>query len=146
MIWDKIANLGRYSFEHPGLAAAVQDMVSNLHGEAAEAARFVKNKMKFDTVAKAEKRFEGHRKYADIHVVLEGKEYVEVSHTDYLSGRTDYDEANDIYFGDVTSDLKFSGYLDSGSFLICFPEDTHLVGAHVDTEVEVTKMVYKVAL
>jgi YhcH/YjgK/YiaL family protein len=117
-----------------------------LHGEADDAANFRKNKIKFTTAPKAEKRYEAHRNYIDIHVVLEGREYVEVSHIERLEQATSYDAASDIYFGDVPSDRKFCGYLDSGSFLVCFPEDTHLVGAHLDSASDVVKVVYKIAL
>lgn len=146
MIYDRITNVGLYAFENPELAAAVRDIRSNLLGDAAEAGGFKKNRITFTTVPLTEKRFEAHKKYIDIHIVLEGREYVEVSHIDCLSDRTEYKEESDIIFGDVASDRKFCGYLERGSFLVCFPEDTHLVGAHVNDEIEVTKLVYKIAV
>ncbi len=146
MIYAKIANLDQYAFENPRLMSCIQDIRFQLNAETVEATDFKKNKMTFTTTPKVEKRYEAHKKCIDIHLVLEGREYVEVSHIDCLSNPTEYNRDQDIYFGDVTSELKFSGYLEQGYFLICFPEDTHLVGAHEHVEQEVTKIVYKIAV
>ncbi|OAS17904.1 YhcH/YjgK/YiaL family protein [Paenibacillus oryzisoli] len=145
MIYDKITNLDRYAFANPRLMEAVQDIQSNLREMTFATTSFTKNQITFTTSPKEEKRFEAHKKYIDIHLVLEGREYVEVSNTDCLTNLTEYDSQSDIHFGDVASEHKFTGYLENGYFLICFPEDTHLVGAHEHREVEVTKIVYKIA-
>lgn len=146
MIFGKISDAGKYKFDHPDLQNAVEDMMHHLHEAAPEQSSFKKNVAVFTTTLKAEKRYEAHRKYIDIHVVLEGKEYVEVSNVEHLVDQTEYNAESDIWFGDVKADAKFSGYLEPGYFLICFPEDTHLVGAHEDTAEEVRKIVYKIAI
>lgn len=146
MIYDKISNAGQYTFVNTRLMSAVEDMRLNLQGEARETNDFKKNHDTFTTSPKEERRYEAHQKFIDIHIVLEGREYVEVSNVDCLSNTTDYDPERDIYFGDITSDLKFKGYLEPGYFLICFPEDTHLVAAHEDMEQAVKKIVYKIAI
>ncbi|OBZ12776.1 YhcH/YjgK/YiaL family protein [Bacillus sp. FJAT-26390] len=144
MIYDKITNAGLYAFPNVRLMKAVADMSHNLHGEAAETNDFKKNSLLFTTVPKGEKRFEAHRKFIDIHVVLEGREYVEVSDVERLSDLTEYDPEHDIQFGDASAGHAFKGYLEPGYFLICFPEDTHLVGAHEQSEQTVRKIVYKI--
>lgn len=146
MIYDKISNAGQYAFVNTRLMSAVEDMRLNLLGEARETNDFKKNYNAFSTTPKEEKRYEAHKKCIDIHIVLEGREYVEVSNVECLTHTTEYDLESDIYFGDVTSDLKFKGYLEPGYFLICFPEDTHLVGAHEDIEQAVKKIVYKISI
>jgi biofilm protein TabA len=87
---------------------------------------------------------EGASTLPSIMEVLEGQEYVEVSHIEYLSNLTDYDSEHDIQFGDVAAHHSFKGYLEPGCFLVCFPEDTHLVGAHESIEQAVKKIVYKI--
>lgn len=146
MIYDKITNLDQYAFTNPRLMEAVQDIKNSLREMMFATTNFTKNQITFTTSPKAEKRFEAHKKYIDIHLVLEGREYVEVTNIECLSNQTEYDSQSDIYFGDIASDLKFTGYLEEGYFLICFPEDTHLVGAHEHSPIEVTKIVYKIAL
>ncbi|MHA0855608.1 YhcH/YjgK/YiaL family protein [Paenibacillus sp. CMAA1364] len=146
MIYDKITNAGQYSFTNARLKNALDDMVKGQFTESMETIDFKKNLVSFTTKPKAECRYEAHKHYIDIHIVTQGREYVEVSNVACLSNLTVYIEENDIYFGDVTSDLKFKGYLEPGYFLICFPEDTHLVGAHELDEQVVNKVVYKVTI
>lgn len=147
MIFGKISNAGRYKFDHPALQSAVENMMHSLHEVVVpKGSSFKKNVSVFTTTPKEEKRYEAHRNYIDIHVVLDGKEYVEVSHVDNLLNQAAYDPDSDIWFGDVLAEAKFSGYLEPGYFLICFPEDTHLVGAHEGVAEEVRKIVYKIAI
>ncbi|MGN7358068.1 YhcH/YjgK/YiaL family protein [Paenibacillus sp. SAF-054] len=149
MIFDKISNAAQYMFlfqKWSGLRGAVEDMLRNINGGPIETSLFKKNLNVFQTMPKPHLRYEAHRQYIDIHVVLEGREYVEISNVNQLSNMTEYDAARDIAFGDVHSEYKFHGYLEPGYFLVCFPEDAHLVGGHVDTEQTVKKVVYKIAL
>ncbi|MFC5704155.1 YhcH/YjgK/YiaL family protein [Cohnella faecalis] len=145
MIYDKIANADLYAFRHAGLSGAMEDLKINQLGNA-DSTLFQKNTSQFVTVPLSEKQYEAHKKYIDIHVVLEGKEYVEISHIGCMTNETAYDETRDIWFGDVAAESKFQGHLEPGYFLVCFPEDTHLVGAHKEEETDVKKIVYKIAL
>lgn len=146
MIYDKIANLPNYSFHNPRFASCVRDIVSNLEGEAAATGDFAKKKLVFETAAKEEKRFEAHKRNIDIHIVLEGHEYVEVTHADNLINATEYDSEHDYVLGDAAAASTFSGYLQPGYFLICFPDDAHKVGTHETGGRQVVKLVYKIAV
>lgn len=147
MIYDKIANLPMYAFLNPRMASCVADLLSGSEGEAGETHEdFAKNRIEFATAARTEKRFEAHRSYIDVHVVLEGAEYVEVTHVDNLTNATEYDSELDYLLGDSSSSSGFGGYLEPGYFLICFPEDAHRVGTHEAMQVQVTKIVYKIAV
>ncbi|WP_068776592.1 YhcH/YjgK/YiaL family protein [Paenibacillus sp. FJAT-26967] len=146
MIYDKITNLGQYAFENPRMMSCIQDIRTNLLGETHGTADFRKNSISFTTTPISEKRYEAHNRFIDIHIVLEGREYVEVSNVECLTSRSEYDRERDIYFGDVGTGPRLSGYLEPGYFLICFPEDTHLVGAHEEREQEVTKIIYKIGV
>lgn len=145
MIYDKIENLGQYIFDNKRLNSAIQDITSGLIEKDNVSEDFQKNNITFHTTSLSEKRYEAHKKYIDIHIVLEGKEYVEVANVQLLANKSEYDSENDIFFGDVTSDSKFCGYLEKGYALICFPEDTHLVGAHKREVQKVKKVVYKIS-
>ena len=77
------------------------------------------------TLVEAEKQpLEAHRKYIDIHVVLEGEELIgwkaleEIKET-----RQEYDESSDcaLYDDKPTTWAKLHG----GQFLIVYPEDPH---------------------
>ncbi|MBO9600007.1 MAG: YhcH/YjgK/YiaL family protein [Cohnella sp.] len=145
MIYDRIANADLYAFRHAGLSDAMEDLKLNLLGNT-DSALFHKNTNQFLTVPLSEKQYEAHKKYIDIHVVLEGKEYVEISHISCLTNETAYDEGRDIWFGHVEAESRFQGHLEPDYFLVCFPEDTHLVGAHIGKQSDVKKIIYKIAL
>lgn len=143
MIYDKIKLISRYKFTSSALNKAIENIISG--NELTEDAEGYKNNIiSFNTVLASDKQAEYHRKYIDIHIVLEGKEYVEVGHIDQLSECTNFDEQNDIGFGNLITVNKFQGYLSPHYFLIVFPEDAHLVGAHITESEQVQKMVYKI--
>ncbi|MCJ8009329.1 YhcH/YjgK/YiaL family protein [Lederbergia wuyishanensis] len=144
MIFDKLENLAQYTFNNQKLNSALQDIIAGRVEEENKSDDFQKNKIAFTTTSLNEKRYEAHKNYIDIHIVLDGKEYVEVANVQELMNTTEYDADNDIFFGDVVSDNKFCGYLQKGYALICFPEDTHLVGAHKEVEENISKVVYKI--
>ncbi|MBS4196223.1 YhcH/YjgK/YiaL family protein [Lederbergia citri] len=146
MIYDKLENLGRYIFNNQKLNSAIQDITEGLIEDENVSDDYQKNKIAFTTTVLDEKRYEAHKKYIDIHIVLEGMEYVEVANVQELTNITEYDQESDIFFGDVVSDNKFCGYLQKGYALICFPEDTHLVGAHREVEERICKVVYKISM
>ncbi|MBS4201061.1 YhcH/YjgK/YiaL family protein [Bacillus sp. FJAT-49732] len=146
MIYDKLENLGQYIFNNQKLNSAIQDITAGLREDQNASDDFQKNKIAFTTTILNEKRYEAHKKYIDIHIVLEGREYVEVANVQDLTNITGYDPNNDIFFGDVLSERKFCGYLEKGYALICFPEDTHLVGAHKEAEENISKIVYKISM
>lgn len=108
---------------------------------------YKKTLLRFNTVPVKEKKAEFHKHYIDIHVVLQGEEYVEVGHVEHLIVTESYNEETDIGFGQLLADKKlYEGQLKPGYFLICFPEDAHVVGAHTEIESEVTKLVYKICI
>lgn len=145
MIYDKLESASKYTFASASLMKALEDLVM-LKAEKLETPYFKRNMVEFTTVAIEEKQAEYHRKYIDIHVVLEGSEYVEVGHITELECTEPFDEVNDIGFGHLNTAAKFQGYLQPGYFLVCFPEDAHLVGAHLKGQESVKKLVYKISV
>lgn len=144
MIFDRIENLSLYSFSNDLLNKAINHILTHPLEEPWSEENIRKNLIQFTTSNVKEKRFEAHKKFIDIHIVLEGKEYIECAHIDLLTNKVEYDEAHDVLFGDVTVTAKLAGYLEKDSVLITFPEDAHLVGAHLDLEQVVSKVVFKV--
>lgn len=86
-------------------------------------------------------RFEAHRKYADIHVVLAGKERIDIASLEALQPVTDFDTESDIGFheGSATATVV----LEPGWFVVCFPHDAHRPGISVDGPSPVRKAVGK---
>lgn len=73
----------------------------------------------------AEGKWEAHRKYIDIQLVLEGSEQIGYAPLTGMEADTEYDAENDFQL------LKGQGSLlqvPAGSFCIFFPEDVHMPG------------------
>lgn len=70
-------------------------------------------------------RFEAHKKYADIQMVLEGQEFIDIRLAEGLNVNKQYDETRDIMFFD--SDVK--GFdrilLTPYKFVLIYPYEAH---------------------
>lgn len=77
-----------------------------------------------DCVAQEDQRLEVHRRYTDVHILLEGNERIGWAPTEELSHiSTPYDEEGDFMF---YSDSAASWVdLTPGQIFIAFPEDAH---------------------
>lgn len=144
MIFDRIENLSLYSFSNEHLNEAIQNILTTPIEEPYSGDQFQKIYLNFNTTDRKEKRFEAHKKFIDIHTVIEGREYIECTHVTSLTNVTEYDEEKDFLLGDTNSFTKLSGFLEKGYALITFPEDAHLVGAHLQSEKILKKVVFKV--
>lgn len=88
----------------------------------------------------AEGKYEVHRKYTDIQIVLEGKENMGYAPITAMEALNEYNEDNDCQF------LQGSGNLlevHADSFAIFFPQDAHMPGVG-EQACEVKKIVVKV--
>ena len=70
-------------------------------------------------------RFEAHKKYADIQMVLEGQEFIDIRFVKGLSVNEQYDEVRDIMFFD--SDVKDFDriLLTPYKFVLIYPYEAH---------------------
>ncbi len=91
-------------------------------------------------------KFEAHKKYMDIQLVLKGSETCYWSATEFLSPLVPYSEERDIVFfadGDAPS---IALPLEPGYFAILLPQDAHKPCCHLEGERDVRKVVVKVPL
>lgn len=99
------------------------------------------NRFDYTTIPEAEAAWEGHKYYADIHVVLEGEEKIGVTNASSLKAG-EYDEAGDF--------IPYEGPVDSwvtmrpGDILVVFPEDVHMVKVQLAGPCQIKKAVFKV--
>ncbi len=88
-------------------------------------------------------RFESHKKYIDIQVLLAGQELLGYVPAAGLEVTVPYDEAKDIMFyraGTMTAQVK----LEPGLFCLLFPCDAHLPSCQITCPTEVHKVVFKI--
>lgn len=87
--------------------------------------------------------FEGHKRYIDIHIVVEGEECIAYTPKDKvkLSKEYDLDDDYELYEGDI--EMCFT--LDKSKYLILFPNEPHIAMLKVREKGEaIKKVIFKV--
>lgn len=145
MIFDKIQNRETYSAE-PRLRA-VLDYLAEVR-ELPEGPVELMNRDAFvnpvclRTKPESQCLYEAHRKYADVHYILEGQEKILVRDVGEVSLYIPYSEEKDIGF--YTCDRGTCCILGPGDFLVCYPQDAHKVAIAPDVPGTVKKLVGKI--
>ncbi len=126
MIFCKKKDLNRYLGSNPNLNTAIRflqekDLNTLKMGKnIVDGESVYVNRFDYDT--EEDPITEGHLRYIDVHVILEGEEIVAVA---------DKSELTEIYRNEDADDLHFAGEFTSlntlrpGDVLIVFPEDAH---------------------
>lgn len=97
----------------------------------------------YETVNKEDRFWEAHRKYIDVHLMLDGEEKILLNHIDNLN-QMSYKEEGDFLplEGDEASEVT----LKNGDFLICYPEDAHMTAVKVEEGKSIKKAIFKVII
>jgi YhcH/YjgK/YiaL family protein len=150
MIYDRFDNLTLYATPgtplHKALvyardvATGVPDGRIEIDGE-----RLYASVASYETGSRDERRFEAHRRYIDVQVLLAGEETIDAALDGGLPVLEAYDEARDVMF------LKPPAHVASlpmrpGWFAVFFPHDVHRPGCHLRDRQKVRKIVMKVAV
>ena len=100
--------------------------------------------LEYDTKEPSEGLWEAHKKYLDVHLILEGEEKIHVS--DFLNCKQtmDFDYENDYQLFEATMEQVV--VLKKGSFLALYPNEVHKTGVKVTETVSVKKVVFKIEL
>ncbi|MBS5547644.1 MAG: YhcH/YjgK/YiaL family protein [Oscillospiraceae bacterium] len=150
MIYVKNADALAYRGIHPNLDLALEHITPEflaalrdnqrveLKGDLVYCTRFT-----YETIPQEESFFEAHRRYLDIHIMVEGEERVDVNRPEDLK-LTDAQEGNDFYA--YQGESWHSTVLKPGEFLVVFPGDAHRIKVQVDGPKTVSKAVFKVCI
>jgi biofilm protein TabA len=150
MIVDQISNYHLYNGANKKVDKAIQYIINNNFQELKKGMHEIEgdelffNLIEYET-KKAEERFwESHKKYIDIHYLLEGEEFVGYDLFERMTISVDYNEADDYYLleGSLHSKVK----LQKGDFMICYPNDVHMTGIISSEPKSVRKIVFKVKI
>lgn len=95
----------------------------------------------YDTTAAENRIWEAHRKYIDLHLMLDGQERMDVNFLDNMELKA-YSEKDD--FLPAAGERKSSVVLEIGDYLVCYPEDVHMVGIQTAAPERVKKAVFKI--
>ncbi len=150
MIYAKNADALAYRGIHPNLDLALEHITPEflaslrdnqrveLNGDLVYCTRFT-----YETIPQEESFFEAHRRYLDIHIMVEGEERVDMNRPEDLT-LTDAQEGNDFYA--YQGESWHSTVLRPGEFLVVFPGDAHRIKVQVDGPKTVSKAVFKVCI
>lgn len=100
----------------------------------------------YDSKLSAEARYEAHRAYLDIQVVLAGAEVIEVADVASLTVSTPY-RPDVEHYATPEPNPCYSMRMGPGDALVLFPEDAHRPGLAIDGKSgPVKKLVLKIAI
>ncbi len=97
----------------------------------------------YETGPAEEGRFEAHRKYIDVQILLEGEEKIETCPMAGLKTLVEYSEPKDVLFLETPSDSS-SINMRPGHFGVFFPHDIHRPRCNLYGKRHVRKIVIKV--
>lgn len=144
MILAKNSEALRYRGIHPRLDAVLERLNDGflssvghepvkLEGDMLYATRF-----DYETLPLEETFFEAHKKYLDVHVMLEGSERVDIASPDAL---TLFEHSGDFYA--YRGEAEQSLVIRPGEFLVVFPDDAHRIKICRGEPERVAKAVFK---
>ena len=145
MILDKLSAANAYRGIHPRLngvldrlneafLATVGPETMELEGDKLYVTRFT-----YETLPREETFFEAHKRYLDVHLMVQGEERMELASP---GGLTLFEHQGDFYA--YRGEAEQSLVLRPGSFLVVFPEDAHRIKIQVNGPETVSKVVFKV--
>jgi biofilm protein TabA len=101
----------------------------------------------YPTKAVSEGRLEAHREYIDIQMVLKENEKIGWQNIDGLDEETQYDSEKDIIFYHPPASLDAFTIIETGTFMLLYPEDGHMPQIQVSSSsLIVKKVVVKIPL
>lgn len=147
MIYAKKRELSRYLGISPAMDTAIRYLQTADLGELAmgrneiDGQQVFVNRFDYQTMPAEQAMWEGHIRYADIHVLLSGREQIGVSHVSALTETTRKPEEDFVGFaGPVQTWVPMT----TEDILIVFPEDIHMVKVQLGDSCPVEKACFKV--
>ena len=144
MIIAKLSNKDEYRGIHPRLDRALELMTEEFLSGVTAQTRYLEGEdlyvTRFDleTVPFEETFYESHKKYLDIHIVVSGRERVDIAHPDTL---TLTQQQGDFY--GYRGEAEQSVMLKPGNFLVVFPGDAHRLKIAVQEPEPFSRVVFK---
>lgn len=100
---------------------------------------------RYKTRSVSECKFESHKKYVDIQILLEGSEIMDLADISRLTQKEDYDSEKDVMFWNESKSYTRTT-LRQGDYIILYPEMAHRGAVNLSEEDVVTKIVGKVKI
>ncbi|WP_027631875.1 YhcH/YjgK/YiaL family protein [Clostridium hydrogeniformans] len=101
------------------------------------------NIVEYETVTPEERFWEAHRNYLDLHLMLNGKEQIDINFINNMEQK-DFVEKDD--FLPLEGEKNSNVILNQGDFLICYPSDAHRTAILVDKPCKIKKAIFKIII
>lgn len=140
MITDKLSNINKYS-EIPDY---VVDFIIKLSEEIKLGRYELENNSYVNvetylTKKHSEACFEAHKKYADIQILISGKEKIFIKPVESLVSPLEYSEQKDIIFYEDNTNKSDYVTLDGSNFVLIYPHEAHAPQIAIDDNPELVK-------
>lgn len=146
MIFGNIQNMREYSFLETGLlecfAYARTHNLAELEPGSydIDGKRLFVNIVEYTTTTPENRIWEAHRKYLDLHLMLNGTEQIDLN---FISNMEQKDYVANDDFLPLEGEKNSSVILKSGDFLVCYQNDGHRTAVAVGTPEKVKKAIFK---
>lgn len=149
MIFGNIGNLEEYPFLEDSVKecfhywkqhdlAAYEKGSYEIQGD-----RLFVNVVEYSTTAPENRFWEAHRGYLDVHVMIKGREQIDVNFVQNMQQKAYVPEED---FLPVEGEKNGSVVLSPGDFLVCFPKDAHRTAIAAGEPEQVKKAIFKVRI
>jgi len=108
-----------------------------------EKERFFVNIVEYETTLPENRFWEAHRKYLDVHLMLDGQEQIDLNFIENMEQK-EFVEKDD--FLPLEGEANSHVVLRPGDFLICYPNDGHRTAVAVDGPEKIRKAIFKVGI
>ena len=145
MITDRLSNIHKYSEISKNVSDFLESLTQDTptgHYEIDE--NSFANIDEYNTKPIEICKFEAHKKYIDIQMLLDGKEQLDYLPFDNLKVSEEYDEKRDVMFFENTSETIDSITLEPFKFAFIYPHEAHKPQISTNTPQRVKKVVVKI--
>lgn len=149
MIFGNIYEPESYTFSNAQLRECIEyakshDMAGMQTGRCdIDGDRLYANIAEYTTVDEGERFWEAHRAYLDVHVMLRGKEQIDLNFVRNMEEKAYVKEED---FLPMEGEKTASVTLGEGDFLVCFPGDAHRTGVKAGESEKIKKAIFKVRI
>lgn len=105
--------------------------------------RLFVNIVEYETTTPDKRFWEAHRKYLDLHLLLNGQEQIDLNFIRNLTQK-DYVEKDD--FLPLEGRPNSMAVLESGDFLLCYPKDGHRTAIAPGAPTLIKKAIFKILI
>lgn len=141
--------MGAYGFLSKDLKecfeyAAAHELIHYEKGShAIDGERLFVNVAEYETTSPKNRFWEAHRKYLDVHFMLDGQEQIDLNFIENLEQKEFVDKDD---FLPLEGEPNSHVVLRPGDFLICYPGDGHRTAVAVDGPEKIKKAIFKVRI